>query len=48
VDLVDVRFFGGEVDVFADFVSDIAEEGVVNEVLDYGMLVAGALVRQFC
>jgi hypothetical protein len=48
VDLVDVRLFGGEVDVFANFVADIAEEGVVDEVLDYGMLIAGTLVRHFC
>jgi hypothetical protein len=40
VDFVDVRLFGCKVDVFADFGADIAEEGVVDEVLDYGMLIA--------
>jgi hypothetical protein len=32
-------------DVFADFVADIAEELVVDEVLDYGMLIAGVIIR---
>jgi hypothetical protein len=45
VDLVDIRLFGGEMDVFADFVADVTEEGVVNEVLDYGVLVAVELIR---
>jgi hypothetical protein len=46
MDLVDVCLFGGEVDVFADLVADIAEEGVVDEVLDYSMLVAVQLVSR--
>jgi hypothetical protein len=32
-------------DVFADFVADVAEEGIVDEVLDYGMLVTVELIR---
>jgi hypothetical protein len=43
VDLVDVRLFRREVDVLADLVADIAEERVVDEVLDDGVLVAGNL-----
>lgn len=45
VDLVDVRLFRREMDVFADFVADVAEEGIVDEVLDYGMLVTVELIR---
>jgi hypothetical protein len=45
VDLVDIRLFRGEMDVFADLVAYIAEKGIVDEVLDYGMLVAIALIR---
>ena len=40
MDLVDVRLFRGEGDVLADFVAHIAEQGVVDEVLDDGMLVS--------
>jgi hypothetical protein len=41
VDLVDVRLFWCEVDVLANLVTDIAKEGVVDEVLNDGVLVAG-------
>ena len=40
VDFVDVCLFGREMDVLANFVADIAEEGIVDEVVDYGVLVA--------
>jgi hypothetical protein len=40
VNLVDVCLFGREMDVLADFVADIAEECIVDEVVDYGVLVA--------
>jgi hypothetical protein len=40
VNLVDVCLFGCEMDVLADFVTDIAEECIVDEVVDYGVLVA--------
>lgn len=43
VNLVDVRLFGRKVDVLADFVADIAQERVVNQVLDDGVLVARIL-----
>jgi hypothetical protein len=45
VDFVDIRLFGCEVDVLANLVADIAEELIVDEVLDDGMLVAKILVR---
>jgi hypothetical protein len=45
VDLVDVCLFGREVDVFADFIADIAEQRIVDEVLDYGMFVAIESIR---
>jgi hypothetical protein len=45
VNLVDVCLFRCEVDVFANFVTDVAKETVVDEVLDYRMLVAIRLVR---
>jgi hypothetical protein len=45
VDLVYVRLFGCEVDVLADFIADIAEEGIVDKVLDYSMFVAAGTVR---
>jgi hypothetical protein len=32
-------------DVFADFVADVAEELIVDEVLNYGVLVAEAIIR---
>jgi hypothetical protein len=40
MDLVDICLLWREVDVFADFVADIAEELIVDEILDYGVLVA--------
>jgi hypothetical protein len=40
VDFVDVCLFGREMDVLADFVADIAEERIVDEIVDYGVLVA--------
>ena len=40
MDFVDVRLLGGEVDVLADLVAHVAEEAVVDKVLDDGMLVA--------
>lgn len=46
VDLVDVRLLGGEVDVLADFVADIAQQRVVDELLDDGVLVAARSVRE--
>lgn len=46
VNLVDIRLLGREMNVFADFVADIAEECVVDEILDDGMLVAVELVRK--
>jgi hypothetical protein len=45
VNLVDVRLFGCEMDMLADLVADIAEEAIVDEVLDYGMFVAIAMIR---
>jgi hypothetical protein len=46
VNLVDVCLLGREVDVFADLVADIAEECIVDEILDYGVLVAMGSIRQ--
>ena len=45
VDLVDVCLFGREMDVFANFVTDIAKEGIVDEVLDHGVFVAMRSIR---
>lgn len=39
VDLVNVGFLGGEGDVFANLVADGAQEGVVDEAVDDGVLV---------
>ena len=47
VDLVDVCLFGREMDVFANFVTDIAKEGIVDEVLDHGVLVAVRSIRRW-
>jgi hypothetical protein len=47
VDLVDVCFFGREMDVLADFVSNIAEERIVDEIVDYGVLVAMHSISAF-
>lgn len=46
VNLIDIRLFGREMDVFADFVADVAEECVVDEILDDGVLVAVQFVRE--
>jgi hypothetical protein len=46
VDLVDIRLFGREVDVFANLVADIAEQRIVDEVLNYGVFVAIESIRQ--
>lgn len=46
VNLVNVRLFRRKVDVLADFVADIAQERVVDQVLDDGVLVAVDLVRK--
>jgi hypothetical protein len=46
VNLVDVRLFGCKVNVLADFTADIAEERVVDQVLDDGVLVAVGSVRK--
>jgi hypothetical protein len=43
VDLVDVRLLGGELDVGADLVADGAQELVVDEAVDDGVLVGGRL-----
>ena len=40
VNLVNICLFGGEMNVLADFVADIAEERIVDEIVDYGVLVA--------
>lgn len=40
VDFVDVCLFGREMDVLANFVADIAEERIVDEIVNYGVLVA--------
>jgi hypothetical protein len=45
VDLVDIRLFGREVDVFANLVADIAEQRIVDEVLNYGVFVAIESIR---
>lgn len=45
VDLVNVRLLRGELDVVANLVADVAQQLVVDEVLDNGMLVAGELIR---
>lgn len=40
MDLVNVCFLGREGNIVADLGTDIAEEGIVDEVLDDGMLVS--------
>lgn len=40
VDFVDIGFFRREGDASADFVADFAEEGVVEEILDYAVFVS--------
>lgn len=46
VDLVNVRLLRGELDVVANLVADVAQQLVVDEVLDDGMFVAGGLIRK--
>jgi hypothetical protein len=46
VDLVNVRLFWCEVDVLANLVADIAQKGVVDEVLNDGVLVAGRQLEE--
>lgn len=48
MDLVDVGFLGCEVDVLADLVADIAEELIVDQVLDNGMFVAIFCISKLC
>lgn len=38
--LIYIGLFWREGDILADLVADIAEESVVDEVLDYGMFIA--------
>ncbi len=47
MDLVDVCLFGCEVDVLANFVADIAEERIVDEIVDYGVLIAMNSISTF-
>jgi hypothetical protein len=45
VNLVYICLLRREVDVLANLVANIAEEGIVDEILDYGVLVATRSVR---
>jgi hypothetical protein len=41
--LVDIRLFRRKGNVLADLVADIAEEGVVDEVLDHGVFISSGV-----